>query len=149
MRLIHAHLYLIFATLALLIAGISWFNLPAPAPVANVRMPVAEEPWSLPEAARNDSQDAMATIKARNLWGVVEEEDAAKEPEWHVLGIVRSGKESFILIAFDDQPVTMLKVGDALPDGAKIVQIEKDRFFVMTADKKRLVFGIYKNDQAK
>ena len=148
MRLIHTHLYAFSATLALLIAGISWFNLPAPAPVAKIRTPV-EEPWSLPEAAKNDSSNVIATIKARNLWGVVAAADAAQKPEWHVLGIVRSGKESFVLIAFDGQPVTMLKAGDALPDGAKIVQIEKDRFFVMTEDNKKLAFGIYKNDQAK
>ena len=66
-----------------------------------------------------------------------------------MLGIARSGAERFILLAFEGKPVEMLKAGDALPDGAKIVQIEKDRFFVMTPDKKKLAFGIYKHGQAK
>lgn len=146
MRFVHDNLYPLFATLAIMAAVICWFGTPAPAlPQAP---PQLVEPWSLPQRAEHDSKKSIDTISARNLWGIVAA-DAPKEPEWHVLGIARSGADQFILLAYEGKPVEMLKVGDALPDGAKIVQIEKDRFFVMTPDKKKLAFGIYKHDTTK
>lgn len=146
MRFIHDNLYPLCATLVTVATVVCWFGAPVPA------LPQAQsqviEPWSLPKAAEHDSKKSIDTINARNLWGIVAA-DAPKEPEWHVLGIARSGAGRFILLTIDGKPVEMLKVGDTLPDGAKIVQIENDRFFVMTPDKKKLAFGIYKNDQAK
>lgn len=146
MRFVHDNLYPLFATLAITAAVVCWFGASEPA-LPKAQPPVAE-PWSLPKLAEHDSKKSIETINARNLWGVVAA-DTPKEPEWHVLGIARSGAERFILLAYEGKPVEMLKVGDALPDGVKIVQIEKDRFFVMTPDKKKLAFGIYKHDQAK
>lgn len=147
MRFVHDNLYPLFATLALLAAVICWFG--APEPAAPEARPPVIEPWSLPKAAEYDSQKSIAAISARNLWNVAVAADAAKEPEWRISGIVRSGVERFILLAYEGKPIEILKVGDALPDGVKIVQIEKDRFFVMTPDNKKLAFGIYKHDQAK
>lgn len=146
MRFIHDNLYPLFAAMAIMAAIVCWFG--APEPALPKAQPQNAEPWSLPKLAEHDSKKSIDAINARNLWGIVAA-DAPKEPEWRVLGIARSGTERFILLAFDGKPVEMLKVGDALPDGAKIVQIEKDRFFVMTPDKKKLAFGIYKHDQAK
>jgi len=146
MRFIHDNLYPLFATLASLAAVICWFGTSAPA-LPETPAPVAES-WSLPKLAERDSNKSVDAISARNLWGIVAA-DAPKEPEWHVLGIARSGADRFILLAYEGKPVEMLKVGDTLPDGAKIVQIEKERFFIMTPDKKKLAFGIYKHDQEK
>lgn len=146
MRFVHDNLYPLFATLAIMAAVICWFGAPTPAlPQAQARL---AEPWSLPKLAEHDSKKSLEAINARNLWGSVAA-DAPKQPEWHVLGIVRSGADRFILLTIDGKPAEMLKVGDALPDGAKIVQIEKGRFFVMTPDKKKLVIGINKHDLAK
>jgi len=146
MRFIHDNLYSLVAALVLIAATSCWFGISVPVtPVAAA--PVAE-PWGLPQLAEQDGKKSIDTINARNLWGIVAA-DAPKEPEWHVLGIARSGADRFILLAYEGKPVEMLKIGDALPDGAKIVQIEKDRFFVMTADKKKLAFGIYKHDPTK
>lgn len=146
MRFIHDNLYPLFATLAIMAAVICWFGAPEPA-LPKTQPPVAE-PWSLPKLAEHDNKKSIETINARNLFGVLAA-DAPKEPEWRVLGIARSGADRFILLAYEGKPVEMLKVGDALPDGAKIVQIEKDRFFVMTPDKQKLAFGIYKHDPTK
>lgn len=147
MRFIHDNLYPLIAALIFIAAPTCWFgtsvpaSLPAPHTVA--------EPWSLPKSAEHDSKKSIDAINTRNLWGVIVAADVRKEPEWHVFGIVKRGAERFILLAFEGKPVEMLKVGDALPDGVKIVQIENDRFFVMTPDKKKLAFGIYKHDPAK
>lgn len=146
MRFVHDNLYPLLATLAIMAAVICWFGTPEPV-LPKTHAPVAE-PWSLPMAAEHDSKKSIDAIDARNLWGAAVA-DAPKEPEWHVLGITKSGAEQFILVTIDGKPVEMLKVGDMLPSGMKIVQIEDDRFFVMTPDKKKLAFGIYKHDQAK
>jgi len=146
MRFIHDNLYPLIAALILIAATTCWFGTPVPAPTKTLA-PVAE-PWSLPKLAENDSKKTIDAINARNLWGIVAA-NAPKEPEWRVLGIARSGADRFILVAYEGKPVEMLKVGDTLPDGVKIVRIENDRFFVMTADKKKLAFGIYKNDPEK
>ena len=149
MRFIHDNLYPLLAALVLVAATTCWFG--TPEPTQPKTLSAVPEPWSLPKLAENNNKKSMEAITARNLWGVVAVDGpgARLEPQWHVLGIARSGAERFILLAFDGKPVEMLKVGDALPDGVKIVQIENDRFFVMTADRKKLAFGIYKNESAK
>jgi hypothetical protein len=148
MRFLHDHLYSLLAALILVAATSIWFVTPEPTQPKSIS--ATAEPWSLPKLAENVSKKSLETISDRNLWGIVAVNAVViKEPEWRVLGIARSGAERFILLAFEGKPVEMLKVGDALPDGVKIVQIENDRFFVMTADKKKLAFGIYKNESAK
>ena len=146
LRFVHDNLYPLFATLAIVAAVICWFG--APEPVSPKALAAAAEAWSLPKLAEHDSKKSIEAINARNLWGIVAA-DASKEPEWHVLGIAMSGAERFILLSIEGKPAEMLKVGATLPDGAKIVKIEKDRFFVMTPDKQKLAFGIYKHDQVK
>lgn len=148
MRFVYDNLYPLFAALILIVAVTCWFGTSVPA--APKPLPPVAESWVLPKLAEHDSSKSIAAITARNLWNIpVVVPEAPKEPEWHVLGIVRSGADRFILLAYADKPLEMLKVGDALPDGLKIVQIEEDRFFVMTADKKKLAFGIYKHEPAK
>lgn len=149
MRFIHDNLVALIAALMLVAAATIWYGslvptLPAPPP------PVAEA-WSLPKLVKQDSNQSLDTINLRNLWGIVPPvpADAVKLPQWRVLGIARSGAERFVLLAYEGKPVEILKVGDLLPDNLKIVKIEDDRFFVLDAKKKRIAFGIYKNDPAK
>ena len=146
MRFIHENLYPLIAALIIIAASTCWFEAPEPTP-PRILATVAE-PWSLPKLAEHDNKKYIDAINTRNLWGVVAT-DAPKAPEWHVLGIARSGADRFVLLAYDGKPVETLKVGDTLPDGTKILKIEDDRFFVMTADKKKLAFGMYKNDPEK
>jgi len=146
MRFIHDNLYPFAFILVLVAALASWFGTPPPAPPKKLAKVV--EPWSLPKRMEHDSSKSIEVINARNLWGVVAA-NTPKEPEWKILGIAGRGEERFILLAYEGKPTERLLLGDALPDGAKIVQIEKDRFFVLTPDKKKLVFGIYKHAPAK
>jgi len=147
MRFIHDNLIPLLAALILIAAISCWFDTSVPPP-PRARAPVAEA-WSLPKLAEQDGKNSIDAINARNLWGIAAADAVIKEPEWHVLGIATNGNERFVLIAYAGKPVEILKVGDALPDGVKIVQIESERFFVMGADKKKLVFGIYNHDPAK
>lgn len=146
MRFVNDNLYPILATLIIIAAVICWFG--APEPTLPSTLEPAAEPWKLPDVIKRDSNKSIEIINARNLWGAVMAE-VPKEPDWSVLGIVRSGVDWLLLLSVDDKPVDMLKVGDTLPDGKRIVQIENERFIVMTPDKRKLAFGIYKHDQIK
>ena len=148
MRFINENLYTLFLTLLLAIAGTCWLALPEPLQPKTVTP--AAEPWDLHVPAKQNTAKAIEEIDIRNLWGVVYAPAAAPpEPKWKVMGIARNGSERFILLAFEDKPITQLKVGDALPDGMKISQIDDDRFFVTTANKKKIAFGMYKNEPTK
>lgn len=148
MRFVHDNLYPLFATLAITAAVIAWFAVPEPAQ-PKIQPPAAEQ-WELPQTTGHDSKKSIDAINARNLWGsVVVGAAAAKEPEWHILGIARNGIDRFVMLSVEGKPAEILRTGDALPDGLKIVEIENDRFFVLSANKKKIAFGIYKNDQAK
>lgn len=105
--------------------------------------------WELPKLPENQSRKSMETINARNLWGVAVASNMPPEPKWSIQGIARSGNERFVLLAYEGKPVEILKVGDSLPDGTRVVQIENDRFLVESSDKKKIAFGIYKNEPHK
>lgn len=150
MRFINDNLYPLFASLLLVLASSCWFALPEPVQPKTITL--ATEPWRLPTPALRDSAKAIESITARKLWGEMAANAASAappEPPWKVMGIARNGAERFILLAYEDKPITLLKVGDALPDGMKIARIDDDRFLVITADKKKIVFGMYKNEPTK
>jgi hypothetical protein len=149
MRFVHDHLYPLFVTVALTAAAILWFNLPEP--VAPKTLTLKPEAWSLPKERVSNAKADLETITNRNLWGAppAAAASAPKAPEWRVIGIARSGSDRFVLLAYEGKPIETLKVNDALPDGLKIVQIDPDRFFVQTPDKKKIAYGMYKNDPAK
>lgn len=149
MRFINDNLYPIFGALLLVIVISCWFALPDPAQPKTLA--IAAEPWSLPTQATRDSSKAIQNITSSKLWGTsaADAADAPPAPKWNVIGIARNGADHFILLANEGQPIATLRVGDSLPDGMKIAQIDDDRFFVTTADKKKIVFGIYKNDPTK
>lgn len=149
MRFVQDNLYPLAATLALIAAAIIWFNLPDPA--APTTLVTTPETWNLPKERTSTSKADLETITNNNLWGAPPATgvSAPKAPEWRVLGIANSGVERFVLLAYTGKPVEILKVDDTLPDGLKIVRIDVERFFVQTPDKKRIAYGMYKNDPAK
>ncbi len=147
MRFIHNNLLALWAALALVIAISCWFGVPEPVTVAAA--PSTADIWALPGVPDNESKKSADAINARNLWGVVVATNVVPAPVWKIMGIARSGSDRFILLAYEGKPVEILKVGDSLPDGAKIAQIDNDRFFVLTDKKKKLAYGIYTNETAK
>jgi hypothetical protein len=147
LRFIHEHLAPLAAILTLLVVVCCWFG--TTLPVHTPPAPPATPPWQLPSLAQQDIQKSITTINARNLWGILATTEVAKPPEWKVVGIATAGAERFVWLAYEGKPLTTLKIGDTLPDETTVVQIEKDRFFVMTKDKKKLTYGLYKNDPSK
>ena len=149
MRFINDHLYPLCAALLFTVGISAWFALPPPLqPKTTTPVP---EAWQLPAPASVAGVQAVQNIIARNLWGTPQDKAnaAPPAPKWSVMGIARNGTERFVLLAYENQAITQLKVGDALPDGMKIAQIEDDRFFVLTANKKKIAFGMYKNEPTK
>lgn len=148
MRLIYNNLAALWATLALLTGISCWFAVVEPTVPAG-SAPVAET-WTLPKIPESQSRKSLDIVSSRNLWGVVVAANAPKEPAWTIQGIARtSTTERFVLMSVEGKPAEILKVGDLLPDGTKIVQIDSDRFLVETPDKKKIAFGIYKNETKK
>jgi hypothetical protein len=153
MRFINNNLFPLLAALVVIIAASLWFALPDPPPPPP--LPNATEPWSLPPArtaSADQTGQAVQAITQRKLWGLSQAELASAAPappQWRIVGIARNGNDRFVLLAFEGKPVSQLTVGDALPDGLKIAKIEDDRFFVFTADKKKIVFGLHQNDPKK
>ena len=150
MRFINDNLLALFAAAMIVVAGIVWISLPEVAQPKTIA-PVTET-WNLPAPVVRNSTKSIDEIGQRNLWGYVAPvaaSSAPPEPTWKVMGIARNGAERFILLAYENKPVIQMKVGDALPDGMKITLIEDDRFFVITSDKKKIAFGMYKNEPTK
>ena len=146
MRFIHDNLYPLLAALIFVIAASSWFAAPGPATTTAIAPP--EAAWALPQIAQRDGRKTLETINTRNLFGTAIAAET-KAPEWRVLGIAMRGAERFVMLSYESKPVATLKIGDLLPDGSKIIQIARDRIFVMTADNKKIAYGIYQHDQIK
>ena len=147
MRYVRENLLVVASLLALGVALACWFL--APDPQAPSARGAAEVPWALPKVATSENSKSGEYINTRNLWGVVAA-NVPKAPGWTVMGLARSGGDRFVLVSVEGKPaMESLKQGDLLPDGTKIVQIDTDRFYVLTPEKKKVAFGIYKNDVVK
>lgn len=146
MRFIDDNLLPLWLAVALIAAASCWFGLPAPTP--GKLAPPVNDAWLMPTMPETQTKKSVDAITVRNLWGIVPA-NLPLPPVWAIQGIARSGADRFILLAFEGKPAEILKVGDLLPDGTKIVQIENDRFFVLNAEKKKVAFGIYKNESPK
>ncbi len=143
---INDNIHAFFVTLLLVITTSCWFATPMPRPPK--AFVAGTEPWDLPTLSVADGGKAIETISTRNPWGVTAVAGAnapPPPPKWSVMGIARNGAERFIMLVYEGKPIEVRKVGDALPDGSKIAQIDEDRFFVITPDNKKTAFGIYKN----
>ena len=108
------------------------FLLAAPAPRLDpdaVEKLLKREIWGLPPTAysRASQQQARAAEKPA--------------PQWKLTGTYRVGPDAFVLVRQGDKTPEALKRGDTLPDGAKIVDIEEDRIWVL-ADGKRVLLEI-------
>lgn len=137
MNLFFDHLYKFAAVLVVSCVVCAWLLAPAPT-LPQARSQNAAPDWSLPThvaAATDSNSDAY-----RSLWGTVAQASAdapLNEPDWHFSGVTQAGNERFVMISVTGQAMQMLKVGDVLPGGAKILKIDEDHLSLLLNGKHR------------
>jgi hypothetical protein len=70
-------------------------------------------------------------VYKRAAAGVVGEPAAAAPRRWSIKGMLQEGSSRFVLVSIDDKPAEPLGVGQTLPSGEKILQIEPDRLCIL------------------
>jgi hypothetical protein len=123
-----------------------WFHPVALPEPRNIR--VQDDEWHLPTRGKHDMNDSVATIEQDKLWGngpgglplqAPVEEKPLTAPNWHIVGVVAAGKDSYAMIDVEGQPMLQLKTGDKLPGGIKIVKMTADRVCILLNGKKRVL----------
>ena len=113
-----------------------------PEPEAPPPLTRPAERWELPPLPEKRSlREAANTVSGSGLWGARPAADVQKPPEdtrWAVAGtFIRAGEPSRVVVRFAAaKPAQTLKVGDHLPDGAKVALIEPGRVCAVK-DRKR------------
>jgi hypothetical protein len=121
--------------LILAAAVVAWMAAPFPArPKAGA---TAWEAWETPNIKPRETGKWIASIKQHQLWGAMASADSpaagsAGKNGWRAVGVAMKGGDVFALISIGDKPSAPHRVGDATPDGAKIMKIEEDRLHLMT-----------------
>jgi hypothetical protein len=98
--------------------------------------PEAPAVWSLPSPQAPDPDRALAILAARRPWGGSSSFSDSETPiplsagsAWRLVGIVQRADERYALILIGTGPTAKVEyriVGDTLPDGTKLVQIDTD-----------------------
>ncbi len=138
MQTIIDHLGKITALLMMLASALLWWL--APSPQAPPPTPSREDSWILPVVPRSNPAKSVAAIVATNLWGGTVQKAAEApliDPEWRFSGVTANGPEKLVMITVEGQALQILKAGDQLPGGAKILQINNDHLCLSIKGKKR------------
>ena len=96
----------------------------------------------MPEYNSTDVKKAIETVQSRSFWGIVAvaaPEGPTKDPEWRFVGTGGDGKDRYVMIQIEGQPVSTLKTGDQLPGGAKILRVDDDRLCLLVSGRKRVL----------
>jgi hypothetical protein len=109
---------------------------------------VQDDEWLLPNRSKRDLSGSVATIEQDKLWGngpgglplqAPVEEKPLTAPNWRIAGVVSAGKDSYVMIDVEGQPMQQLKTGDKLPGGIKIIKMTADRVCILLNGKKRVL----------
>jgi hypothetical protein len=125
-----------------------WIMQPAAIPAAAS----AGSEFVLAAPAPRVEPDAVDKLLKREIWGLPataysraaqQQVLAAEKPveKWQLTGTYRVGAQSFVLLRRGDKTPEALKAGDALPDGAKIAEIQEGQVWVV-ADGKRTALKV-------
>lgn len=86
-----------------------------------------------PPAGSEEKAETNADLDALRIWELAARAPlpARKEPltppNWKIVGVSSSSSDKNVMILFENQPnAEVLKIGDKLPGGAKIVDITQD-----------------------
>jgi hypothetical protein len=137
MEFILTHLSRLTVFFVTVVAGVSWWL--APAPQSAPKTQDEADAWTLPAVTPQKPERFVATISGANLWGIVEAATQAplNEPEWRFAGVTVNGSEKLVMASIENQPLRLLKAGDALPGGAKILKVNEDHLCLSINGKKR------------
>ena len=130
----------LWVMLALVGVGIVlWTIIPAPPPPPPpARLP--ETAWQLPAGQKPPPQKALELLRTAELWGKVPEpaaQTAPAEPRWRFVAVAIRGAERYVLIEIQGQPQQQLKIGDTVPGGSKILDIEGATLCLLVNGQKR------------
>lgn len=119
-------------------AALAWLLLQAPPPLpAAEPRPPARVALPAPPASVPDPAAALAELATTPMWGprtpridaAASAASAAADPAWFLAGVYGLAGQRVVVVRFDGQarPALQLRVGQRLPDGARIAAIEIDR----------------------
>ena len=106
-------------------------------------------PWRLPSTTSADAHQASKILATRSIWEVVAPPVGAAAgaaaapgrpltpPDWRIIAAVVAGNDRIALIRIGGEPVYELRIGDKLPGGAVIRDIEADRLIIELNGKRR------------
>jgi hypothetical protein len=131
--------------LAILLVGIvflQWQQLPVPTP--HQGKPVSAIAWDLPVTRQFDAKQQLATLTAANPWGknaqgTMTLAGPPPDPNWQILGAMKRGPESYLILQVEGEPERTLMVGNSLPGGGKILEIRENVLCVLVNKKRRLL----------
>jgi hypothetical protein len=90
-------------------------------------------PWILPQPHSEDTEQDASILTTRRPWGggaaFRDPEQGPAPTSWRLAGIVERDGRRFALITVGQRPTATLEyrtVGDRLPDGSVLVQIDPD-----------------------
>lgn len=140
----------ISATIVLVFIAVAGWAVLRPVTLPATHGPrLQDEHWQLPQRPKIDIDSLILTINENKLWGSVgqpvapADEKPLTPPNWRISGVFGVGKEGYLMLAVDGEPVKQLKTGDKLPGGATLYSIATDRICILLNGKRRIL-GIYK-----
>lgn len=121
----------LIAAATLLLAGIAgWFR---SLPAEPVKARNAGAAWSLPTEAdleRSSAAQFAATAKIQWLGDGASGNPAEGASPWTLLALVKGPDRAALVRAGSDPLIKRIRVGDTLPDGARLVEILQDAVLV-------------------
>jgi len=140
----------ISAIIALVFIAVASWALLRPVTLPATHAPLQQdENWQLPERPKIDIDELILSINENKLWGTIGQAAASADekpltpPNWRISGAFGVGKERYVMLTVDGEPIKQLKTGDKLPGGATLYRIATDRVCILLNGKKRFL-GIYK-----
>jgi hypothetical protein len=140
--------FVVALALALLVG---WWAAPLPEPAAPLVKP-RQDPWRLVALpSRLDAGAAAPAVSGAAFWGKAAASAvtpvATPDPRWRIAALYGVGRERGALIEFaaPDRPAQRLHVGDKLPSGHAIVEIN-DREVCIRIGAKTYRLGVQRSD---